>query len=236
MQDQMLDFQYCSKPVVAAPIGMALGGGAEICMAADRVCAPSETYMGLVEVGVGLIPGGGGCREMLKRLVSPSMKISTETDPLPLVLKAFQNIATAKVGTSALEAKEMGFLRECDHFIMKGEHRLAEAKQMVLDMAAEGYAPPPRTKSVYAIGARGLAAMTIGVKTMLWGGYISEYDFLIAKKVAYILSGGPLSAPQWVDEQVILDLEREAFLSLLGQEKTIDRIKHLLTTGKPLRN
>jgi 3-hydroxyacyl-CoA dehydrogenase len=236
MQDLMMDFQYCSKPVVAAPIGMALGGGAEICMAADRVCVPAETYMGLVEVGVGLIPGGGGCREMLKRLVSPTMRISTEVDPLPLVFKAFQNVAMAKVSTSALEAKEMGFLTDCDHFIMKGEHRLAEAKQMVLDMAAAGYAPPPRTKNVYAIGSRGLSAMTIGVKGMLGSGYVSEYDLLVSKKVAYILSGGALSAPEWVDEQVILDLEREAFLSLLGQEKTIDRIKHMLTTGKPLRN
>ncbi len=107
---------------------------------------------------------------------------------------------------------------------------------MVLEMVAAGYAPPPRTKSVYAVGQRGIAAMTIGVKSMRWGEYISDYDFFIAKKVAYILSGGPLSAPQWVDEQVILDLEREAFLSLLGQEKTIERIKHLLMTGKPLRN
>lgn len=107
---------------------------------------------------------------------------------------------------------------------------------MVLEMAAAGYAPQPRTKSVYALGQRGVAALTIGGQTMLWGGFISEYDFFIAKKLAYILSGGALSAPQWVDEQVILDLEREAFLSLLGQEKTIARIKHLLMTGKPLRN
>jgi 3-hydroxyacyl-CoA dehydrogenase len=236
MQDLMMAFRYSSKPVVAAPIGMALGGGAEVCMAADRVCVAAETYLGQVEVGVGLVPGAGGCRELLKRVVSPVMKVSTEMDPLPLVLKVFQAIAMAKVSTSALEAREMGFLTDCDQILMKGEHRLAQAKQMVLDMAAAGYAPPPRTKNVYAIGSRGLAAMTIGLKGMLWSGYVSDYDLLVSKKIAYILSGGALSAPQWVDEQLILDLEREAFLSLLGQEKTIDRIKHMLTTGKPLRN
>lgn len=173
---------------------------------------------------------------MVKRIVSPAMKRSADTDPLPLLMKAFENVATAKVSASALQALEMGFLTDCDRIIMKGEHRLAEAKRMVLEMAAAGYAPPPRTKSIYAIGQRGIAAMTIGVKSMRWGNYISDYDFFIAKKIAYILSGGSLSSPQWVDEQVILDLEREAFLSLLGQEKTIERIKHLLMTGKPLRN
>ena len=236
MQDQMLAFQYCSKPVVAAPIGMALGGGAEICMASDRVCAAAETYMGLVEVGVGLLPGGGGCREMVKRLVSPAMKTADQSDPMPFLFKAFENIAMAKVSASAIQALEMGFLTEADRIIMKGEHRLAEAKRMVLEMAAAGYAPPPRTKSIYAIGQRGIAALTIAVQTMRWGGYISDYDFFVAKKIANVISGGPLSSPQWVDEQVILDLEREAFLSLLGQEKTIERIKHMLMTGKPLRN
>jgi 3-hydroxyacyl-CoA dehydrogenase len=236
MQDQLMAFQYGSKPVVAAPIGMALGGGAEFCMAADRICAAAESYLGLVEVGVGLIPGGGGCREMIKRIISPAMKRSADLDPLPLLMKAFENVAMAKVSASALHAQEMGFLSECDRIVMNGGHRLAEAKRMVLEMVAAGYAPPPRTKSVYAVGQRGIAAMTIGAKSMRWGEYISDYDFFIAKKVAYILSGGPLSTPQWVDEQVILDLEREAFLSLLGQEKTIERIKHLLMTGKPLRN
>ncbi|MBA4394531.1 MAG: 3-hydroxyacyl-CoA dehydrogenase, partial [Desulfobacca sp.] len=235
MQDQMLGFRYSSKPVVAAPIGMALGGGAEICMAADRVCAAGETYMGLVEVGVGLIPGGGGCREMVKRLVSPAMK-TADSDPLPFLAKAFENVAMAKVSASALQAREMGFLTESDRIIMRGEHRLAEAKRMVLEMVAAGYAPAPRTKSIYALGQRGIAALTIAAQTMFWGDYVSEHDLHIAKKIAHILSGGPLSSPQWVDEQVILDLEREAFLSLLGQEKTIARIKHLLMTGKPLRN
>ncbi len=235
MQDLLVGFRYCGKPVVAAPFGMALGGGAEVAMAADRICAAGESYLGLVEVGVGLLPAGGGCRELLRRVVTPAMK-RADSDPLPFLGKVFENIAMAKVSASALQAQEMGFLTDCDRIIMKGEHVLAEAKREVLALAAAGYAPPPRTKSLYALGKRGIAALTIMVQSMRWGGFISEYDMFIAKKIAYVLSGGDLSAPQWVDEQYILDLEREAFLSLLGQEKTIERIKHLLMTGKPLRN
>jgi 3-hydroxyacyl-CoA dehydrogenase len=235
MQDLLVGFRYCSKPVVAAPFGMALGGGAEVAMAADRICAAGESYMGLVEVGVGLLPAGGGCRELLRRVVTPPMK-RADSDPLPFLGKVFENIAMAKVSASALQAQEMGFLTDGDRIIMKGEHVLTEAKREVLAMTAAGYAPPPRTKSIYALGQRGIAALTIMVQSMLWGDFISEYDMFIAKKIAYVLSGGDLSAPQWVDEQVILDLEREGFLSLLGQEKTIARIKHLLMTGKPLRN
>jgi len=235
MQDLLMNFRYCSKPVVAAPFGMALGGGAEMAMAADRICAAGETYMGQVEVGVGLLPAGGGCRELLKRVVTPAMK-RADSDPLPFLGKVFENIAMAKVSASALQAQEMGFLTESDRIIMKGEQVLAEAKREVLALAAAGYAPPPRTKSIYALGQRGIAALSIMVQSMRWGDFISDYDMFIAKKIAYVLSGGDLSAPQWVDEQYILDLEREGFLSLLGQEKTIERIKHLLMTGKPLRN
>ena len=235
MQDLLMNFRYCGKPVVAAPFGMALGGGAEVAMAADRICAAGETYMGQVEVGVGLLPAGGGCRELLKRVVSPAMK-RADSDPLPFLGKVFESIAMAKVSASALQAQEMGFLTESDRIIMKGEHVLAEAKREVLALAAAGYAPAPRTKSIYALGQRGIAALSIMVQSMRWGDFISDYDMFIAKKIAYVLSGGDLSAPQWVDEQYILDLEREAFLSLLGQEKTIERIKHLLMTGKPLRN
>ena len=235
MQDLMMNFRYCGKPVVAAPFGMALGGGAEVAMAADRICAAGETYMGQVEVGVGLLPAGGGCRELLKRVVTPAMKMA-DSDPLPFLGKVFENIAMAKVSASALQAQEMGFLTGSDRIIMKGEQVLAEAKREVLALAAAGYAPPPRTKSIYALGQRGIAALSIMVQSMRWGDFVSDYDMFIAKKIAYVLSGGDLSAPQWVDEQYILDLEREAFLSLLGQEKTIERIKHLLMTGKPLRN
>lgn len=235
MQDQMLKLRYSPKPVVAAPFGMTFGGGAEICLAADRICASAETYMGLVEVGVGLIPAGGGCREMIKRLVSPAMSVAT-TDALPFLMKAFENIAMAKVGTSAFEAREMGFLTENDRIIMNADHLLSEAKHLVIEMDEAGYVPPPRAKSVYALGARGMAFLMQVAQSMFWSNYISEYDKYIAQKLAYVLSGGPLSAPQWVHEQYILDLEREAFVSLCGETKTIERIKHMLTTGKPLRN
>jgi len=235
MQDQMLKLRYSPKPVVAAPFGMTFGGGAEICLAADRICASAETYMGLVEVGVGLIPAGGGCREMIKRLVSPAMSVAA-TDALPFLMKAFENIAMAKVGSSAVEAREMGFLTENDRIIMNADHLLGEAKNLVIEMDNAGYVPPPRAKSVYALGARGMAFLMQVAQSMVWSNYISEYDKHIAQKLAYVLSGGPLSAPQWVHEQYILDLEREAFVALCGETKTIERIKHMLTTGKPLRN
>ena len=214
---------------------MTFGGGAEICLAADRICASAETYMGLVEVGVGLIPAGGGCREMIKRLVSPAMTVAN-TDALPFLMKAFENIAMAKVSSSAVEASEMGFMTENDRIIMNSDHLLSEAKRLVVEMDDAGYVPPPRAKSVYALGARGMAFLMQVAQSMVWSNYISEYDKHIARKLASVLSGGPLSAPQWVSEQYILDLEREAFVSLCGETKTIERIKHMLTTGKPLRN
>ncbi len=235
MQDQMLHIRYGPKPVVAAPFGMTLGGGAEISMAADRMCASAETYMGLVEVGVGLVPAGGGCREILRRVVAPPMK-SAKSDPLPFVMKIFENVATARVATSALEAKELGFLTDNDRIVMNGSHLLMEAKRMVIQMHEAGYVPPTRTKSIYALGGRALAFMVQGATSMFWAGYASAYDRHIANKVAYILAGGPLTSPQWVDEQYILDLEREVFLSLCGEERTLDRINHMLTTGRPLRN
>ena len=235
MQDQMLRLRSFPKPVVAAPFGMTLGGGAEIAMAADRICASAETYMGLVEVGVGLIPAGGGCREMLRRLVSPAMRVAN-TDALPFLQKVFETIAMAKVSQSAFHAQEMGFLTENDRWVMNGDHLLHEAKSLVKEMHAAGYVPPVRAKTLYVLGERGMAYLMQAAQMMLWGGYITEYDSVIARKLAYVLAGGPLSAPQWVDEQYVLDLEREAFLSLLGEARTMDRIKHMLSTGKPLRN
>jgi len=235
MQDRMLRLRYSPKPVVAAPFGMTLGGGTEIAMACDKICAGAETTMGLVEVAVGLIPASGGCVEMMRRLVSPAMRIAN-TDALPFVQKAFENIALAKVSQSALHALELGFLTEKDRWIMNGDHLLHEAKRLVLEMHTAGYVPPARTKSIYAVGERALAYLMQAAQMMLWGGYITAHDNVIARKLAYVLAGGPLSAPQWVDEQYILDLEREAVLSLLGEPKTQERIKHMLTTGKPLRN
>ena len=172
---------------------------------------------------------------MIQRVISPAMKMA-HSDPLPFLMKVFETVGMAKISASAAQAREFGFLKESDRLVMNGDHLLKEAKRTVMQMSAAGYAPPARTRSVYALGARGMALLMQGATSMVWSGHISEYDKHIGQKLAYILSGGPLSAPQWVDEQYILDLEREVFLSLCGEEKTLARIKHMLTTGNPLRN
>ena len=236
MQDVVMALRFCQKPVVAAPFGMALGGGAEISMATSRIVAAAETYMGQVEVGIGLLPSGGGCKELLRRVVSPVARMSPSLDVFPLVQKVFETVAMGKVSTSAEEARQMGFLTPADRVVMNKDLLLFEAKRAVLDLAASGYRPPARTRSVYAIGERGLAVLKIGIHHMLDGGYISEHDAKIARKIAYVLCGGELTSPQWVDEQYILDLEREAFVSLCGEPKTLERIWHMLRVGKPLRN
>jgi 3-hydroxyacyl-CoA dehydrogenase len=235
-QDTLMSFRYCPKPVVSAPFGMVLGGGAEVTMGASAICAASEAYIGQAEVGVGVVPAAGGCKELLRRVVSPVIKRTPDADPLPFMQRIFEMIAMGKVSTSAVEAQQWGFLTPSDRIVMNRDHLLSEAKHMVLEMAASGYRPPVRGKEIWAMGANGLAAMEI----MVWGlreaGYASEHDALIANKIAHILSGGKLTKPRWVDPQYILDLEREAFLSLLGEQKTIDRLWHMLNTGKPLRN
>ncbi len=235
-QDALMDFRYCPKPVVSAPFGMVLGGGAEVTMGSSAICAAGEAYIGQVEAGVGVIPAAGGCKELLRRVVSPVIKRTPNADPLPFMQRIFEMIAMAKVSASAVEAQQWGFLGSSDRIIMNREHLLSEAKHMVLEMAASGYRPPVRGKEIWAMGANGLGALEV----MVWGlreaGYASEHDALIANKVAHILCGGKLSKPQWVDPQYILDLEREAFLSLLGEQKTLDRIWHMLKTSKPLRN
>ncbi|MDQ3941895.1 MAG: 3-hydroxyacyl-CoA dehydrogenase/enoyl-CoA hydratase family protein [Actinomycetota bacterium] len=234
LQNLLMDFRFASKPVVAAPHGQTLGAGAEICMHADRICAAGETYMGLVETGVGLIPAGGGTKEMVRRLVSPAMY--TRAPSLPYVQEVFEQIAQAKVSGSALEAREMGFLREEDRVVMNGDHLLDAAKREALELA-DGYAPPVRDKSIYASGTITRAALEVGViKPMVWGHYASEHDGVIGRHLARVLTGGDLSEPQWVPEEHILKLEQEAFLELLKNEKTLERIDAMLETGKPLRN
>ncbi|HEY0320306.1 MAG TPA: 3-hydroxyacyl-CoA dehydrogenase NAD-binding domain-containing protein [Pyrinomonadaceae bacterium] len=235
MQDALMAVRFCSKPVVTAPAGRTLGGGAEVSMAGTRAVAAAETYMGLVEVGVGLIPGAGGCKEMVRRIVSPPMRV-TSTDPLPFLQRALETIAMAKVSTSAAEARALGFLTDADFIVMNRDHQLSEAKQLVLELAEGGYVAPARSRSCYAAGRDALAALRAGLYIMQQGGYMSEYDLHVSLKVAHVLTGGQLSSAQWVDEQYFLDLEREAFVSLCGEQKTIERIKHMLTTGKPLRN
>ena len=226
--------RYSPKPVVTAPFGYTFGGGAEVAMQAARTVAHGELYIGLVEVGMGLLPAGGGCKELLRRIVSPAMQ-TPNVDPLPFLQRVFETIGMAKVATSAEEARQMGFLTASDRIVMSRDQLIAEAKRTVLELVAQNYRPPMRAK-IYAAGERMLAALRIALYSMLQGKYISEHDAKIGEKVAYVLCGGNLTAPAWVDEQYILDLEREAFISLCGEEKTRERIWHFLSTGKPLRN
>jgi 3-hydroxyacyl-CoA dehydrogenase len=235
LQDLLMAFRFVPKPVVSAPHGQTLGGGLEVCLHSDRIVAAGETYMGLVEVGVGLIPAGGGTKEMVRRLVSPPLHAAPNTPPLPFLQKAFEQIALAKTATSALEAKEMAFLTENDRIVMNADHLISAAKREALDLA-DGYTPPKHANNVYAAGRTARAALEMGVKTMQWAHYASEYDGVIAGHVARILTGGNLSLPQWVPEEYLLNLEKKAFLGLLKQEKTHERIEALLKTGKPMRN
>jgi 3-hydroxyacyl-CoA dehydrogenase len=232
-QNLLMGFRFASKPIVSAPHGQALGGGAEIALHSDRVVAGGETYMGLVETGVGLIPAGGGTKEMVRRIVSSAMH--TRAPSLPYVQEIFQNIAQAKVSGSALEAHEMGFLKEGDRVVMNGDHLISAAKREVLDLA-DGYAPPVREKAIYAAGTVTRAALEVEAKTLQWGRYATEYDGIVAGHLARVLTGGDLSTPQWVSEDYILRLEKEAFIELLKNEKTQERIGAMLETGKPLRN
>ncbi len=235
LQSLLMGFRYAPKPVVAAPRGQTLGGGLEICLHADRVVAAGETYMGLVEAGVGLIPAGGGTKEMARRIVSRPLGISPDATPLPFVQKAFETIALAKTSSSALDARKLGFLDENDRVVMNPDHLLSAARREVHDLA-DGYVPPERGKNVFAAGKTARAALEVQVKTLQWGRYASEYDGVVAGHVARVLTGGDISLAQWVPEEYLLKLEREAFLELLANEKTQERIAHMLETGKPLRN
>ena len=235
LQNLLMAFRFAPKPVVSAPHGQTLGGGLEVCLHSDRIVAAGETYMGLVEVGVGLIPAGGGTKEMARRLVSPPLHTAPNTPPLPFLQKAFEQIALAKTATSAIEAKDMGFLADDDRIVMNADHLVSAAKREVEDLA-DGYTPPEHGANVYASARSARAALEMGVKTMQWGHYASDYDGVIAGHVAHVLTGGDISLPQWVPEEYLLKLEKEAFLDLLKQQKTHERIEALLTTGKPKRN
>jgi 3-hydroxyacyl-CoA dehydrogenase len=236
MQDALMRVRYAAKPVVAAPFGRTLGGGVEVAMAASRIVAASETYMGLVEVGVGLIPGAGGCKELIRRVVSPVLKTTPGTDPLPLVQNVLQTIGMAKVSTSAEEARALGFLSSADRVVMNRDHLLYEAKREALELAENGYAAPAREANCYAGGRDVRAGLRAGIHQLQQGGYASEYDAFITNRLAHVLSGGDLTSAQWVDEQYLLDCERAVFVELLQQPKTHERIEHMLKTGKPLRN
>ncbi len=233
-QNSMMRVRYSSVPVVTAPHGLTLGGGCEMNLHADKVCASAETYIGLVELGVGLIPGGGGTKEFTLRAGDELH----EEEPETVTLKnRFLSIATAKVATSAQEAFTMGILRKGhDEVVMNTGRRIAEAKKSVIEMAGEGYAIPVQRKDVKVMGRLGLGALYAGINGMWRAGYATDHDALVARKLAYVMCGGDLSEQSLVSEQYLLDLEREAFLSLCGEKKTLERIQGVLKSGKPVRN
>jgi 3-hydroxyacyl-CoA dehydrogenase len=225
--------RYSPVPVVVAPAGLTLGGGCEISMHADRVQAAAESYIGLVEVGVGLIPAGGGTKEMVRRAVHGIA--GAQTDVLPFVQAAFETIAFGKVSTSAAHARQLGYLREYDSITMNRERLLGDAKALALSRAGAVYAPPV-PQPIQVGGESATAALKLGVHLAWRAGRISEHDALIGRTLAHVVGGGTLPHPAKVSEAYLLDLEREAFLKLCGERKTLERIQHTLKTGKPLRN
>lgn len=231
-QQMTMSFRYSAKPVVAAPFQLALGGGCEVCLGSDAVHSAAEVYTGLVEVGAGLIPAGGGTKEMLARQMA---RVPAGGDPLPFLRRAFESIALGKVSRSVLEAKKLGYFEESDTFSMNTDRLVQDAKDVVLRLSKSYRRPQPR-KDILWMGKAGYAYLQIGIYLMKEAGYISEYDARLGEKIAWVLTGGDLTEPTRVDEQQVLDMEREAFLSLLGERKTQERIQHLLKTGKPLRN
>jgi 3-hydroxyacyl-CoA dehydrogenase len=232
-QNANMGLRYSAKPVVVAVQGMALGGGCEITMHADKARAAAETYLGLVEVGVGLIPGGGGVKEMVLRATDGTVP---DEDLFPHIKKVSQAIATATVSTSAVEAREIGFLRPTDPITMNRDRLIEDAKQTALAIVREGYTQPLPRQDIPVLGEPALAAIKLAIHMMVRGGFISEYDGHVAAKLAFVITGGNLTRQTRVSEQYLLDLEREAFVSLCGERKTQERIQHMLKTGKPLRN
>ena len=233
-QDTMMRMRYSSIPTIAAPHGMALGGGCEISLHADKVVAAAETYMGLVEFGVGVIPGGGGSKEMALRASDLFHKGDVQ---LNVLQEHFLTIGMAKVSTSAYEAFDIGLLQKGkDVIVVNKERQIAIAKQHALLMAQSGYSQPAMRKDVLVLGKQALGMFLVGTDSMEASHYISEHDKKIANKLAYVMAGGDLSEPTKVTEQYLLDIEREAFLSLTTERKSLERIQHMLKTGKPLRN
>ena len=233
-QNTMMRLRYSAIPVIAAPHGLALGGGCEICLHADKVIAHAETYTGLVEFGVGLIPGGGGTKEFAVRhadeLKEGDMRINN-------LRNRFLTVGQAKVATSAHEAFELGYYRPgVDEVIVSRAHQISYAKEICLDMANKGYQQPAKRKNVKVFGKEGLGIVYVGADSMHAGKYISDHDKLISEKLGYVMCGGDLSTPTEVSEQYLLDMERKAFLELCAEKKTLERLQSLLQTGKILRN
>jgi 3-hydroxyacyl-CoA dehydrogenase len=233
-QNTMIRARFSSVPVVVAPHALTLGGACELSLHADKVCAAAETYIGLVEMGVGLIPGGGGTKEFVLRAADEMH----EDEPETITLKnRFLTIATAKVATSAKEGFELGVLRKgLDEVVMNQDRRIAEAKRSVIEIYDSGYVTPVPRKDIKVLGRQALGALYAGINGMHRGGYATDHDSLVGRKLAYVMCGGDLSEPTLVSEQYLLDLEREAFLSLCGERKSLERIQSVLKGGKPVRN
>ncbi|HEX5482872.1 MAG TPA: enoyl-CoA hydratase/isomerase family protein, partial [Terriglobia bacterium] len=228
--------KYAPKPVVAAPFGLTLGGGLEISLHCTRMAAAAETYMGLVETGVGLIPAGGGAKEMLVR-ATDSAPLGENADPFHPIRQIFENIGMAKVSTSAKEARKLGYLSPCDTISMNRDHQLAAAKRFALKLVNQGYRPAKPREDIPVLGQSAYSKMRLGLHLMRRAEYITDHDAKVGEKLAKVLSGGAeFTSPQRVSEQYLLDLEREAFVSLCGEKQTRERIQYMLKKGKPLRN
>lgn len=233
-QQTMMKARYSAVPVVVAPHALTLGGACELSLHADKVCASAETYIGLVELGVGLIPGGGGTKEFVLRAADEMH----EDEPETITLKnRFMTIATAKVATSAAEAFDLGILRKGqDEIILNQSRRIADAKRSVIELYESGYTTPLVRKDIKVLGRSALGALLAGINGMWRAGYATDHDALVARKLAYVMCGGDLSEPTLVSEEYLLNLEREAFLSLCGEKKTLERIQSVLKSGRPVRN
>jgi 3-hydroxyacyl-CoA dehydrogenase len=234
LQTALMDLRHGDLPVVVAPHGLTLGGGVEVTLHGDAVVANSELYMGLVEIGVGLLPAGGGLKEMARR-ASEWAAQAPEGDPYPFIRRAFENAAAGKVSTSAHEARNLGFLTPTDGVVFHRARVVAEAKRRAIGLAEAGYVPPDRNAPISLISTGRAASLLMGAQMFFWGGYASAHDQKIAQKIAHVLAGGMTGKPT-ATAQELLDREREAFCSLAGEPATVARIKHMLETGKPLRN
>ncbi len=234
-QDAIQKEKYSSFPVVAAPYGMALGGGCEVCLGADRIVAHAELYMGLVEIGVGLLPSGGGCLNLWKKFVQTIPEAVTDVDLAKFFVPVFMSVALAQVSTSAAEARNNGFLAPTDRIVFNRDSLIGEAKKEVLKMVDEGYAPPMK-QPIKVLGQAAQGMIEVEIFNMLKGKFITEYDAFLAKRIAYVISGGEVRDNSTIQEDVILNLEREAFVDFWKEEKTMARVEHMLKTGKPLRN
>jgi 3-hydroxyacyl-CoA dehydrogenase len=235
LQKAVMRLRYSPKPVVTAPYGLTLGGGCEIAIHGDKVRAAGETYIGLVEVGVGVIPAGGGTKEMTMRAMDAAAK-APDADPLAFLKKTFETIGMGKVATSAQEGRAFGFLRDSDAISMNGDRLIQDAKQEVLNLDTAGYVQPVERTDITVLGESLEAALKLALHMMKQGGYISDHDQLIGRKLAHVMAGGTINHKTQVSERYLLDLEREAFVSLCGERKTQERIAAMLKTGKPLRN